>query len=108
MVDDVCMCGKVSMMSSCIVSGSENCWLSVTVDDYFMTTLLIPSPKMAILLEEVFSIVQECGICGIGESWRMFGGVEPFMNVLQMVIGTAVIATKVSRDGDLSVYPMWF
>ena len=52
-VDDVCSCGKVSMMS-----GSKNCWSLVAVDDYFMMTLQIPLPKTAIPLEEVFSIVQ--------------------------------------------------
>ena len=61
----------------------------VAVDDYFMTTLQISSPKMAIYLEEVFGIPQESGICSIGESQRMFGGLEPFANVLQMVVGTA-------------------
>ena len=29
-VDDVCSCGEVSVMS-----GGENCWSFVTVDDYF-------------------------------------------------------------------------
>ena len=75
-VDDVCSCG-------------ENCWSFVAVDDYFMATLRIPSPKMAIYLEEVFSIPQEGDVCGIGESRRMFGGLEPFTNVSQMVISTA-------------------
>ena len=42
---------------------------------------------MAIHLEEVFGIAQECGICNIGESQRTFSAVEPFMNALQMVIG---------------------
>ena len=50
-VDDVCSCGEVSMMS-----GGENCWSLVAVDDYFMTTLRIPSPKTAIDLEEVFGV----------------------------------------------------
>ena len=83
-VDDVCMCGEVSVMSS-----SENCRSFVAVDDYFMTTLQIPLPKTAIHLEEVFSIAQESGVCGIGESWRMFGGLKPFTNELQMVVGMA-------------------
>ena len=87
-VDDMCMCGEVSMVSGSIVSGSKNCWSSVAVDDYFMTTLQIPPPKMAILLEEVFGIAQECGICGIGGSWRTFGGVKPFVNASQMVVGS--------------------
>ena len=52
-VDDVCSCGKVPVMSGGIVSSGENCWLFVAVDDYFMTTLRIPSPKTAIYLEEV-------------------------------------------------------
>ena len=82
-VDDVCLCGEVSMMS-----GGENCQSFVTVDDYFMA-LWIPFPKMAIYLEEVFSIPQESGICGIGESRRMFGGLKPFANTSQMVVGTA-------------------
>ena len=56
-VDDVCSCGKVSMMSGSIVSSSENCWSFVTVNDYFMTTLQISLPKTAIHLEEVFGIV---------------------------------------------------
>ena len=88
-VDDVCSCGEVSVMSGGIMSGSENCWLFVAVDDYFMTTLRIPSPKMAIDLEEVFGILQESSVCGIGESWRTFGGLEPFVNTSQMVIGVA-------------------
>ena len=83
-VDDVCSCGEVSMMS-----GGENCRPLVTVDDYFMMTLQIPLPKMAIPLEEVFGIAQESGVCGIGESRRMFGGPEPFANMSQMVVGLA-------------------
>ena len=83
-VDDVCLCGEVSMMS-----GGENCWSLVTVDDYFMMTLRIPLPKMAIPLEEVFGIAQESGVCGIGESWRMFGGLKPLVNALQMVVCVA-------------------
>ena len=83
-VNDVCMCGEVSVMS-----GGENCWPFVAVNDYFMTTLWIPPPKTAIHLEEVFSIAQEFGICSIGESQRMFGGVKPFANMSQMVVGTA-------------------
>ena len=81
-VSDVCSCGKVSMMS-----GGENCQSFVAVNDYFMMALRIPFPKTAIYLEEVFGILQESGICNIGESWRMFGGLEPFTNALQMVIG---------------------
>ena len=88
-VDDVCSCGEVSMMSGSVVSSSENCWSFVTVDDYFMTTLQIPSPKTAMYLEEVFSILQESGVCGIGESWRTFSGLEPFTNTLQMVVSMA-------------------
>ena len=74
-VDDVCSCGEVSVMS-----GGKNCWSLVAVDDYFMMTLWIPLPKMAIHLEEVFGMVEESGICGIGESQRMFSGLEPFAN----------------------------
>ena len=81
-VSDVCSCGKVSVMS-----GGENCWSFVAVDDYFMTALWIPFPKMAIYLEEVFSIPQESSICGIGESRRTLGGLEPFANTSQMVVG---------------------
>ena len=88
-VDDVCSCGKVSMMSGGVVSSSENLWLFVAVNHYFMTTLWIPLPKMAIYLEEVFGILQESGVCGIGESRRMFGGLKPFVNMLQMVVGMA-------------------
>ena len=76
-VDDVCPCGEVSMMSGGVVSSGENCWSFVTVNDYFMTTLQIPSPKMAIYLQEVFGVLQEGGISSIGESWRMFSGLEP-------------------------------
>ena len=47
-VGDVCSCGEVSVMSSGIVSGGKNCWSFVAVDDYFVATLQIPSPKMAI------------------------------------------------------------
>ena len=71
------------------MSGSENCWSFVTVDDYFMMTLWIPSPKTAIDLEKVFGVPQEGSISGIGESWRTFAGLEPFSNVSQMVVGTA-------------------
>ena len=88
-VDDVCTCGKVSMMSGGIVSGSENCWLFLAVDDNFMTTLWIPLPKTAIHLEEVFGIVQESGVCSIGESWRTFSGLELFTNASQMVVSMA-------------------
>ena len=83
-VDDVCSCGEVSMMS-----GGENCWLFVTVDDYFMMTLQILSPKTAIDLEKVFSVPQKGGVSGIGESQRMFGALEPCANASQMVVGTA-------------------
>ena len=83
-VDDVCSCGKVSVMS-----GGENCWSFVAVDDYFMTTLRIPSPKTAIDLEKVFGVLQEGGVCGIGESQRTFGGVKSFVNTAQMVISMA-------------------
>ena len=76
-INDVCMCGEVSMMSS-----GENCWPFVTVNDYFMMTLWIPPPKMAILFEEVFGIMQECGISGIGQSQRTFSGVKPFTNAM--------------------------
>ena len=68
-VDDVCPCGEVSVMS-----GGKNCWSFVAVDDYFIMTLQIPSPKTAIYLEEVFSILQESSVCGIGKSQRMLGG----------------------------------
>ena len=57
-VNYVCACGEVSVMSGGIVSSSENCWSFVAVDDYFMMTLWIPLPKMAIHLEEVFGIAQ--------------------------------------------------
>ena len=83
-VNDVHSCCEVSMMS-----GGENCWSFVAVDDYFMTTLWIPLPKTAICLEEVFSIPQESGICGIDESRRTFSGLEPLANALQMVVGLA-------------------
>ena len=76
-VDDVCSCGKVSMMSGGVVSSGENCQLFVTVNDYFMMALRIPFPKMAIYLEEVFGILQESGVCGIGESRRTFVGLKP-------------------------------
>ena len=89
-VGNVCSCGKVSVISGGIVSGGKNCWLFVAVDHYFMVTLWIPSPKMAIYLEEVFSILQESGICSIGKSRRPFSGLKPFVNTLQMVIGVTV------------------
>ena len=98
-VNDVCPCGEVSMMS-----GGENCWLFVAVDDYFMTTLQIPSPKTAIDLEEVFGVPQEGGISSIGESWRTFGGFEPFTNASQMVVGTAGSI----RSGEKVVGEQWF
>ena len=88
-VGDVCPCGEVSMMSSGIVSCGENCWSFVAVDDYFVMTLWIPSPKTAIDLEKVFGVPQEGGISGIGEPQRTFGGLKPFVNALQMVVGTA-------------------
>ena len=88
-VNDVCAYGKVSVMSGSIVSGGKNPWLFVAVDDYFMTTLQIPSLKVTILLEEVLGVTQECSVCGVGESWRTFGGVKPFVNTSQMVIGAA-------------------
>ena len=87
-VNDVRLCGKVSMMSGGMVSSGKNYWSFVAVDDYFMVTLWIPS-KTAIYLEEVFSILKESGICGIGESRRTFGGLKPFVNVLQMVVSMA-------------------
>ena len=86
-VDDVCSCGEISMMSGGIMSSSKNCWSFVTVDDYFMMALRILFPKMAIYLEEVFGIPQESGIRGIGGSQRKFGGLKPFANVSQMVVG---------------------
>ena len=85
-VDDVCSCGEVSVMSGSIVSGGENCWSFVTVYDNFVMTLQIPSPKTAIELEKVFGVPQEGGICGIGESRRTFGGLEPLANTSQMVV----------------------
>ena len=48
-VDDVCTCCKVTMMSGGIMSSNENCWLLVTVNDYFMTALQILPPKATIL-----------------------------------------------------------
>ena len=47
-VDDVCLCGEVSVMSGGVVGSSENSWSFVTVYDHFMMTLQIPLPKMAI------------------------------------------------------------
>ena len=88
-VGDVCSCGKVSMMSGGVVSSSENCRSFVTVDDYFMTTLWIPPPKTAIDLEKVLGVPQEGSVSGIGESRRMFSGLEPFANVSQMVVSAA-------------------
>ena len=88
-VDDVCPCSEVSMMSSGVMSSGEDCWSLVAVDRYFMMTLWIPPPKATILLEEVFGVAQKCSVCGVGESWRMFGGTEPFMNMAQMVFGSA-------------------
>ena len=115
-VDDVCSCGEVSVMSGGIVSSGENCWSFVTVDDYFMMALWIPFSKTAIYLEEVFSIPQESSICGIGESWRTFSGLKPFANVAQMVIsvtGSIRLGEKVIgkwwfvRDGDGNVCRGW-
>ena len=103
-VSDVCPCGEVSMMSGGVVSSGENCWSFVTVNDYFTTTLWIPSPKMAIDLEEVFGVPQEGGISSIGESWRTFGGFEPFTNASQMVVGTAGSI----RSGEKVVGERWF
>ena len=88
-VNNVSLCRKVSVMSGGVMSRSKNCWSFVVVNDYFMMTLQIPLPKMAIHLEEVFGIAQDSGVCGIGESRRMFSGLKPFMNASQMVIGAA-------------------
>ena len=59
---------------------------------------------MAIYLEEVFGIPQEGGICGIGESWRTFGGLKPFMNAVQMVVGT----TGSIGSGEKVIGEWWF
>ena len=99
MVNDVCSCGEVSVMS-----GGENCRSFVAVDDYFVTTLWIPSPKTAIYLEEVFGVPQEGGISGIGKSQRMFGALEPFANASQMVVGAAGSV----RSGEKVVGEWWF
>ena len=88
-VNDVCPCGEVSVMPGSVVSGGENCWSFVAVDDDFMTTLQIPSPKTAIDLEEVCGLLQESSVCGIGESWRTFSGLKPFANTSQMVVSVA-------------------
>ena len=88
-VDDVCPCGKVSVMSSGVMSGGENCWSFVAVNDYFMMTLRIPSPKTAIDLEKVFSVPQKGGVSGIGKSQRTFGGLKPCANTSQMVVSSA-------------------
>ena len=88
-VSDVCSCGEVSVMSGGIMSSGENCRSFVAVNDYFVTTLWIPSPKTAIYLEEVFGVPQEGSVCVIGKSQRTFGGLEPFANASQMVVGTA-------------------
>ena len=88
-VDDVCSCREISMMSGGIMSSGENCWSFVAVNDYFMTTLWIPSPKPAIDLEKVFGVAQKGSVSSIGESQRTFGGLEPCANASQMVIGTA-------------------
>ena len=88
-VGDVCPCGEVSVMSGGVVSGGENCRSFVAVDDYFVMTLWIPSPKTAIYLEEVFGVPQEGGVSGIGESRRTFSGLEPLANASQMVVSAA-------------------
>ena len=103
-VDDVCSCGKVSVMSSGVMSSSENCWLFVTIDDYFVMTLWIPLPKTAIYLEEIFCILQESGVCGIGESRRMFSGLKPSTNMSQMVVGTVGSI----RLGEKVIGERWF
>ena len=59
---------------------------------------------MAIYLEEVFSVPQEGGISGIGESRRTFGGLEPFVNALQMVVSVAGSI----RSGEKVVGQWWF
>ena len=59
---------------------------------------------MAIYLEEVFGIPQESGICGIGESWRTFGGLKPFVNAVQMVVGT----TGSIGSGEKVIGERWF
>ena len=87
-VDDVCSCREIPVMS-----GGENCRSFVAVNDYFMTTLRIPSPKTAIDLEKVFGVPQEGSVCGIGESRRTFGALEPFANASQIVVGTAGIGS---------------
>ena len=86
-VDNVCTCCEVSMMSGGIMGGSENFWSPVAVDDYFMMALWIPPPNATILLKEVLGIAQKHGVCGIGESQGMFHGAEPIVNMLQMVVG---------------------
>ena len=98
-VNDVCSCGEVSMMS-----GGKNCPSFVAVDDYFVTTLRIPLPKMAIHLEEIFSIPQESGVYGIGESRRTFGGLKPFTNTSQTVVGAA----ESIRTGEKVIGEWWF
>ena len=103
-VNYVCPCGEVSMMSSGVVSSGKNCWLFVALDDYFMMTLWIPSPKMAIDLEKVFGVLQEGGVSGIAESWRMFSGLEPIVNTSQMVVG---VAGSVG-SGEKVVGEWWF
>ena len=55
-------------------------------------------------MEEVFSILQESGICSIGKSQRTFGGLEPFANTLQMVIGVAGSI----RSGEKVLGEQWF
>ena len=87
-VDNVCACHEVTMMSGHIMGGGKNCWLLVTVDDYFMMALLILPPKVTILSEEALSIAQEHGVCSIGESGGTFHGDEPIVNAAQMVVGS--------------------
>ena len=91
-------------MAGSIMSGGENCRLLVAVDNYFMTTLRIPSPKTTIDLEEVFGVPQEGGVSGIGKSRRTFGGLEPFANMSQVVVGTAGSI----GSGEKVVCERWF
>ena len=91
-------------MSGGVVSGGKNCRSFVAVNDYFVTTLWIPSPKTAIYLEEVFGVPQEGGVSGIGKSWRTFGGLEPFANASQMVVG----AVGSVRSGEKVIGEWWF
>ena len=61
-------------------------------------------PKMAIYLEEVFGVPQEGGVSGIGKSRRTFGGLEPFANASQMVVGAAGSV----GSGEKVVGERWF